>query len=99
MRLRVFTLTGACLFLFLYPPAYGQTPSMQPCRDPQKPVEDKDPIAIVELGAATSWNVGGGVATFAPNRPVALLRAALARGLCGSVERVAVSKGFADVSV
>ena len=29
--------------------------------------EDKDPIAIVELGAATSWNFSGGAATFAPN--------------------------------
>jgi hypothetical protein len=34
---------------------------------PQKAVEDKDPIAIVELGAATSWNLSGGAATFAPN--------------------------------
>ena len=30
-------------------------------------VEDKDPIVILELGAATSWNVNGGAATFAPN--------------------------------
>jgi hypothetical protein len=29
--------------------------------------EEKDPIAIVELGAATSWNFSGGAATFAPN--------------------------------
>ena len=28
---------------------------------------DKDPKAIVELGAATSWNFSGGAATFAPN--------------------------------
>jgi|SRR5271168_2618067 len=28
---------------------------------------EKDPIAIVELGAATSWNVKGGAATFAPD--------------------------------
>ena len=28
---------------------------------------DKDPAAIVELGAATSWNVKGGAATFAPD--------------------------------
>jgi len=28
---------------------------------------DKDPTAIVELGAATSWDVKGGAATFAPD--------------------------------
>ena len=28
---------------------------------------DKEPVAIVELGAATSWNVQGGAPTFAPN--------------------------------
>jgi hypothetical protein len=45
MRLYVFTLTGACLFLFLCPPAHGQTSSKAPCGDPQKAAEDKDPIA------------------------------------------------------
>lgn len=30
-------------------------------------IVDKDPVAILELGAATSWNVNGGAATFAPN--------------------------------
>src|ERR1700722_19859392 len=67
MRLYEFTLTGACLFLFLCPPAHGQTSAQTPCGNPQKTVEDKDPIAIVELGAATSWNLSGGAATFAPN--------------------------------
>src|ERR1700721_4769077 len=66
MRLCVFTLTGACLFLFLCPPAHGQTSCKAPSGDPQKAAEDKDPIAIVELGAATSWNLRG-AATFAPN--------------------------------
>jgi hypothetical protein len=28
---------------------------------------EKDPAAILELGAATNWNFGGGAATFAPN--------------------------------
>lgn len=66
MPLYVFTATGACLFLFLFSSAHGQTFSKAPC-GPQKAVQDKDPIAIVELGAATSWNLGGGAATFAPN--------------------------------
>ena len=56
-----------CLFLFLRLPAHGQTSSKAPSGDPQKAGEDKDPIAIVELGAATSWNLSGGAATFAPN--------------------------------
>jgi hypothetical protein len=67
MRLSVFTLTGACLFLFLCLPARGQTCSRPPSGPPQRTVEDKDPVAIVEVGAATSWNFGGGAATFAPN--------------------------------
>ena len=28
---------------------------------------EKDPVAIVEIGGATSWNVKGGAATFAPD--------------------------------
>ncbi|MFZ0273259.1 MAG: hypothetical protein WB524_06650 [Acidobacteriaceae bacterium] len=67
MRLSVFTLTGACLFLFLCLPSRGQTCSRPPSGPPQRTVEDKDPVAIVEVGAATSWNFGGGAATFAPN--------------------------------
>ncbi|MGA8441914.1 MAG: hypothetical protein WB762_01540 [Candidatus Sulfotelmatobacter sp.] len=70
MRLYVFTLTGSCLFLFLCPPSHGQTSSKAPCGDLQKVAEDKDPIAIVELGAATNWNLSGGAATFAPNLAV-----------------------------
>jgi hypothetical protein len=65
MRLYVFTLTGASLFLLLCLTAHGQTSSKAPSGDPQKAGEDKDPIAIVELGAATSWNFSGGAATLA----------------------------------
>jgi hypothetical protein len=50
------TLSWSCLFLLFYLPAYGQTVD-----------QDKDPIAILELGAATSWELTGGSATFAPN--------------------------------
>ena len=67
MGLCDFKLTGACLILFSCLSALGQTPSEPSSADRQKAVEDKDPIAIVELGAATSWNVTGGAATFAPN--------------------------------
>jgi len=66
MRTRVFTLAGACVFLSLTLPAHGQTSS---CRSPDHPPdasEEKDPAAILEIGASTSWNVTGGAATFAP---------------------------------
>lgn len=32
--------------------------------------EDKEPVATLEIGAATSWNTKGGAATFAPNLAV-----------------------------
>src|SRR3984957_3842367 len=67
LRLYMFTLNGACLLLFLCLPAHGQTPSKASPGDPQKAAEDKDSIAIVELGASTSWNLSGGAAAFAPN--------------------------------
>jgi hypothetical protein len=67
MRLYVFALAGFSLFLFLCLPVHGQNSSKTSSGGPQGASEDKDPIAIVELGAATSWNFSGGAATFAPN--------------------------------
>jgi hypothetical protein len=67
MRIRVFTLAGACLFLFLCLPAHGQTSLGKSSGYPEAASEDKDPVAILEFGAATSWNFSGGVAAFAPN--------------------------------
>ena len=67
MRRRAFTLAGACLLLFLCLPAHGQTSLGEPSGHPQKASVDKDPLAILELGAATSWNFSGGAAAFAPN--------------------------------
>jgi len=65
MRLLAFTLAGACLFLCL--PAHGQRLATSPTDHGQGAVEEKDPIAILEVGAATSWDIRGGAATFAPN--------------------------------
>lgn len=48
-------------------PAHGQTSFGEFLGHPQVANEDKDPKAILELGAATSWNLSGGAATFAPN--------------------------------
>ena len=67
MHTRVFTLAGACLLLLSCLPTHGQTSSEASSSHQQEPAEDNDPVAIVELGAATSWNFKGGAATFAPN--------------------------------
>jgi hypothetical protein len=67
MRRCVFTLAVAGLFIFLCLPARGQISLQKPSAPVQSADNDKDPKAILELGAATSWNVSGGPATFAPN--------------------------------
>ena len=67
MRSYVFTLAGACLLLFFGLPVHGQMSSQTSSLHPQEAKQDKDPIAILEVGAATSWNFSGGAATFAPN--------------------------------
>ena len=67
MRCYVFTLAGACLFLSLCLPAHGQSSSKTSSVNTRETGQDKDPIAILEVGAATSWNFSGGAATFAPN--------------------------------
>ena len=67
MRCYAFTLAGACLFLSLCLPVRGQSSSKTSSVSTQETGQDKDPIAILEVGAATSWNFSGGAATFAPN--------------------------------
>lgn len=57
----------AILFLLSSLPAPGQSSSHSSADPLQTSGVDKDPIAILELGAATSWNIRGGAATFAPN--------------------------------
>lgn len=62
---RVCTAGVVCVFLFLAVSVRGQTsPSFA---HPQEASLDKDPVAILEIGAATSWDVSGGAASFAPN--------------------------------
>jgi hypothetical protein len=61
VRIRKLALAALCLLS--YPCAHGQTPSGHP----QGTTADQDPKAILEIGAATSWNIQGGAATFAPN--------------------------------
>jgi hypothetical protein len=68
MRTRAFTLAGVCVLLSLCLPAFGQAVHNNPSMHPAEAAKDMDdPIAILELGAATNWNVSGGAATFAPN--------------------------------
>jgi hypothetical protein len=67
MRRCVVTLVGACLFLSSCLPIHGQKSIGKPPSGLEKANTDKDPKAILELGAATSWNFSGGAATFAPN--------------------------------
>src|ERR1700749_3938030 len=63
---RIFTPGIAFLLLFLVLPVRGQTSPASPGKR-QETSPDKDPAAILEIGAATSWEVTGGAATFAPN--------------------------------
>lgn len=59
MPRRVFTLAAVSVSMFIgCLPAHAQAP-------PQD--DDQDNKAIFELGAATSWNVSGGAAAFAPD--------------------------------
>ncbi len=67
MRRYGFTLAGACLFLFFSLFLNAQTSTPTSFGHSQEAGEDKDPIAIFELGASTSWNFSGGAATFALN--------------------------------
>lgn len=66
MRKRAFMFVAVCSFFFLGLQTVGQSSAeKQPLS--RQASEDKDPVAILELGAATSWNIRGGAATFAPN--------------------------------
>ncbi len=64
MRTLALTLAGACLLLCL--PSFGQALPESPGH-PQTLEEEKEPLAILEVGAASSWETSGGAATFAPN--------------------------------
>ena len=46
---------GACAFLFLTLPAHGQTSSGRSPGHPPNVSEAKDPAAILEIGALTTW--------------------------------------------
>jgi hypothetical protein len=67
-RANIFAAVSSLLFLCL--PASGQgTVGKQSANQLQALTakEPEDPVAILEVGAAMSWNINGGAATFAPN--------------------------------
>ena len=66
MRTRMFALCGVLLLLCFA--ASGQTADLkQDLISHEKPSDDDDETAILEVGASTNWNFSGGAATFAPN--------------------------------
>ena len=67
MRLPAFQSVLVCLLVSLCTLASGQGSAEKQSRNRQPDSEDKEPRAILEIGAATSWNVHGGAATFAPS--------------------------------
>lgn len=67
MRARVIISVTVCTFLFLGLSASAQATVGKQSVTRQQADQVKEPVAILEFGAATSWNVHGGAATFAPN--------------------------------
>jgi hypothetical protein len=67
MRVRVFTFGTWLLLLFFCMRAHGQSSDGRPSNGRSGATADRDPAAILEFGAATSWNMRGGAAIFAPN--------------------------------
>jgi hypothetical protein len=66
MRIPVLALGGA--FLLLSWPGYSQSSTNTSPAIAFE--EDKDPVAIIEIGASSSWNFSGGATSFAPNLAV-----------------------------
>ncbi len=60
-------LVAACPILLLALHAPGQSSAGKQSPDRQRAGEDQEPVATLEVGAATSWNIKGGAANFAPN--------------------------------
>jgi hypothetical protein len=65
MRASVFI--AASLLLTLCLPASAQDTAKMQSDHQIQASEDKEPLAILEIGAATNWNIAGGASTFAPN--------------------------------
>jgi hypothetical protein len=66
---RAFIFVAASSLLFLCLPGFGQAAvgKQSVNQQVQTAGEPDEPVAILEVGAATNWNIKGGAATFAPN--------------------------------
>jgi hypothetical protein len=64
---RPFIFVTSLLFLFPGQLAVGQASVDKQPPNREQAGDAKEPVAILEVGAASSWNVKGGAATFAPN--------------------------------
>jgi len=67
---RAFIYVATYLLLFFCLPSFGQAAVGKQSADlPQVETakEPEEPVAILEVGAATNWNIKGGAATFAPS--------------------------------
>lgn len=64
---RAFIFAAASSLLFLCGAASGQDSVGKQPVNQQAQTAAQEPLAILEVGAATSWNLKGGSATFAPN--------------------------------
>ena len=65
MRTRV--VVAACPLFFLCLLAAGQASTGKQSDNRPQADADREPAATLEVGAAASWNIKGGAATFAPN--------------------------------
>jgi hypothetical protein len=70
MRTRAFPSLAVCLLLFLCLPVPAQTSLKEQSTVHQPVNEDKEPSAILEVGAAANWNTTSGTPTFAPSLAV-----------------------------
>jgi len=70
MRTRAFPSLAVCLLLFLCLPVPAQTPLKEQSTVHQPVNEEKEPPAILEVGAAANWNTTGGTPMFAPSLAV-----------------------------
>lgn len=68
MHIRILTLAMTCAALLcMTSPGHSQTSSERLPASSENTSAEKDPKAVLEIGAAANWNVAGGASTFAPN--------------------------------
>ena len=68
MPRRVFRLAVASVVVFVgCRSLYGQAATQESSTQVKTTVDDQEKKAILEVGGATSWNISGGAATWAPN--------------------------------